>query len=56
MIRPKLVSDVLNRLKRDGGSGGEGSRISADGHTGGRKGSCQMFVRGRIKRREKIPL
>ena len=49
MVRPKLVSDVLNRLKGDGSSGGEGSRISADGHTGGRKRSCQTFVRERIK-------
>ena len=48
-IRPKLVSNVLNGLKRDGSSRGEGSGISADGHTGGRKRSCQTFVREGIK-------
>ena len=55
-IRPKLVSNVLNGLKRDGSSRGEGSGVSADGHTDGRKCSCQTFVREGIKRREEIPL
>ena len=45
MIGPELISDVLNRLKWDGSSRGEGSGVSADGHTGGRKRSCQTFVR-----------
>ena len=45
-IGPELISDILNRLKWDGGSRGEGSGVSADGHTGGRKRSCQMFMRG----------
>ena len=49
MIRPKLVSNVLDRLKRDGGSRGEGRGVSANGHTGGRKRSCQTFVREGIK-------
>ena len=48
-IRPELVSDVLNRLKRDGSSRGERSGVRADGHTGGRKRSCQTFVREGIK-------
>ena len=55
-IRPKLISDVLNGLKRDGSSRGKGKGIGSNGHTGGRKCSCQTFVRERIKRREKIPL
>ena len=55
-IRPKLVSNVLNGLKRDGSGRGEGRRVSADGHTGGRKHSCQMFVREGVKRREENPL
>ena len=49
MIGPELISDILNRLKWDGGSRGEGSGIRADGHTGGRKRSCQTFVREGIK-------
>ena len=48
-IGPELISDVLNRLKWDGGSRREGSGVSADGHTGGRKHSCQMSVREGIK-------
>ena len=42
-IGPELISDVLNWLKWDGGSRGEGSGVRADGHTGGRKRSCQTF-------------
>ena len=45
-IRPKLVSDVLDRLKGNGSSGGEGGRIGANGHTEGRICSCQTCVRG----------
>ena len=56
MIRPKLVSDVLNRLKGDRGSGGEGCGISADGHTIGRKCSCQTFVREEVKEKGGISL
>ena len=55
-IRPKLISNVLNRMKGNGRSRGEGGGVSADGHTGGRKRSCQTFVREGIRRREKIPL
>ena len=55
-IGPELISDVLDGLKWDGGSRGEGSGVSANGHTGGRKRSCQTFVREGIKRREEIPL
>ena len=51
-----MISDVLNRLEWDGGSRGEGRWVSADGHTGGRKRSCQTFVREGVKRREEIPL
>ena len=48
-IGPELISDVLNRLEWDGGSRGERSGVSADGHTGGRKHSCQTLVREGIK-------
>ena len=49
MIRPELVSNVLNGLKGYGSSGGEGRRVSADGHTDGRSRSCQTFVREGVK-------
>ena len=48
-IGPELISDVLDRLKWNGGSRGEGSGVSADGHTDGRRRSCQTFVREGIK-------
>ena len=55
-IRPKLVSDVLNRLKGDGSSGRERRRIGANGHTGGRISSCQTFVREGVKEKGGNPL
>ena len=51
-----MISDVLNRLKGDGGSRREGRRVWSNRHTGGRKHSCQTFVRGGLKRREEFPL
>ena len=48
-IGPELISNVLNRMKGKGGSGGEGRGISANGHTRGRISSCHMFVREGIK-------
>ena len=48
-IGPELISNVLNWLKWDRGSRGEGSGVRADGHTGGRKRSCQTFMRGGVK-------
>ena len=55
-IRLKLISNVLNRLKGDGSSGGEGRWIIANRHTGDRNYSCQMFVREGIKEKGGIPL
>ena len=55
-IGPELISDVLDRLEWDGGSRGEGGRIRADGHTGGRNRSCQTFVRKGIKEKGGNPL
>ena len=53
----ELISDVLNRLKWDGGGRGEGSGVRADGHTSDRKHSCQTFVREGVKEKGgKIPL
>ena len=48
-IRPELISNVLNGLKGDGSSGGEGGRIGANGHTEGRICSCQTCVRKGVK-------
>ena len=45
-IRPKLVSNVLDRMKGNGSSEREGRGIWSNRHTGGRSCSCQMFVRG----------
>ena len=55
-IGPELISDVLNRLKRDRGSRREGSGVRANGHTGGRRRSCQTFVREGIKEKGGNPL
>ena len=51
-IRPKLVSNFLNRMNRmkgDGSSGGEGRGTRSNRYTGGRSCSCQTFVRGEVK-------
>ena len=51
-----MISNVLDRLKGDGSSGGEGRGIGANGHTGGRISSCQTFVREGIKGKGGNPL
>ena len=55
-IGPELISNILNQVKGNGGSGREGRRIGTNRHTRGRSCSCQLFVREGVKEKGGNPL